>query len=255
MSFWICASGSAGDVSMKKIWMTSGPFPMPLGASFSVTTPAPGFVSNHPSSRLRSINIPLIKTAVLLGAYGMETVKTVFTPFTTPEGTSNLGLGIVPVRFYINSNDTCNWRYHPGSDTYDPGYQMKKKTCPSCREDLPTSAFSIRNSSPDGFQHSCKKCHGEQKAEIRLRRRRFIWDYLLSHPCVDCGESDPTVLDFDHVRGTKIENVCTMLCRGQTLDRIKEEMDKCEVRCANCHRRITAKRGQTYKTKFGQIEM
>ena len=130
---------------------------------------------------------------------------------------------------------------------------MNKKRCPVCNKDLPIDAFHVRKGKRDGLQHSCKECHGEQRAEIRERRRRFVWDYLLEHPCVDCGEKDPIVLDFDHVRGTKIGNICTMMCTGQSLDRIKIEMDKCDVRCANCHRRITAKRGQTYKTKFAQI--
>jgi hypothetical protein len=59
---------------------------------------------------------------------------------------------------------------------------------------------------------------------------------------VDCGETDPDVLDFDHVRGKKVCGISRMVGRGYRLWRIKAEIDKCEVRCANDHRRITKKR-------------
>ena len=73
---------------------------------------------------------------------------------------------------------------------------------------------------------------------IRLvkRNREYIDNYLTSHPCVDCGEKDIVVLDFDHVRGIKEIEVTRMIKRN-SLKKIDEEIKKCEVRCANCHRR------------------
>ena len=76
------------------------------------------------------------------------------------------------------------------------------------------------------------------------RNREAVLKFLQSHPCVDCGESDPVVLDFDHVRGNKTKEVTKFVRNGASLRRIFLEIDKCEVRCANCHRRITAKRRQ-----------
>ena len=69
-------------------------------------------------------------------------------------------------------------------------------------------------------------------------------EVLQSHPCVDCGESDPVVLDFDHVRGNKTKEVTKFVRNGASLRRIFLEIDKCEERCANLNRRITAKRRQ-----------
>jgi hypothetical protein len=61
------------------------------------------------------------------------------------------------------------------------------------------------------------------------------------HPCVDCGESNPVVLEFDHVRGRKRMAVANMARQGYSIGAIEEEIAKCQVRCANCHRIKTHK--------------
>ena len=81
----------------------------------------------------------------------------------------------------------------------------------------------------------------EFNAKARLRNRRFVWEYLSCHPCVDCGESDPVVLEFDHVRGTKRQSVSTAAGEGWSLSKLAKEIAKGDIRCANCHRRKTAK--------------
>ncbi|HUQ34490.1 MAG TPA: hypothetical protein VM095_20380 [Pyrinomonadaceae bacterium] len=67
-----------------------------------------------------------------------------------------------------------------------------------------------------------------------------IYEYLEGHPCVDCGESDPIVLEFDHVRGKKSYAVSSLGWRLVSWDSVMKEIAKCDVRCANCHRRRTA---------------
>lgn len=140
------------------------------------------------------------------------------------------------------------------------------KICSKCNNLLPLSEFSLvypaRN---DGkLRADCKECvrvrtrkfisadpesHKKRIAIVRKNStkaaKKFVLEYLLDHPCVDCGESDPIVLDFDHVRGVKVCDVSRMTSTGYRCWRIKEEIEKCEVRCANCHRRVHAKR-RTY---------
>jgi hypothetical protein len=78
--------------------------------------------------------------------------------------------------------------------------------------------------------------------EARKRNREYVKDYLENHPCIDCGESDIIVLEFDHVRGKKSNNVADGVFNGWSIEKLQNEIDKCDVRCANCHRRITHKR-------------
>jgi hypothetical protein len=74
---------------------------------------------------------------------------------------------------------------------------------------------------------------------IRAQNRINLLDYFLTHPYVDCGESDPVVLEFDHLRD-KSYNVSALL-RAWSWNRVLQEIEKCEVVCANCHKRRTAK--------------
>lgn len=82
---------------------------------------------------------------------------------------------------------------------------------------------------------------GLRNKENRKRNKTFVLDYLSEHPCVDCGEKDIIVLEFDHVRGEKVGDVKKMMF-SYSIQSLTEEIEKCEVRCANCHRRITHKR-------------
>jgi hypothetical protein len=73
----------------------------------------------------------------------------------------------------------------------------------------------------------------------------LVYEYLKKHPCVDCGEDNPVVLEFDHV-GDKTSNVADLISQRSSVSRLKNEMSRCEVRCANCHRIKTAERGGWY---------
>jgi hypothetical protein len=133
--------------------------------------------------------------------------------------------------------------------------------CGKCRELKPADAFHPRASGSRYLHSWCKACFSAYKAARhrqnheremkRIRRnhekavaenRARSREYLATHPCVDCGESDPVVLDYDHVRGEKIADVSTLILRGVSWERVKVEIGKCDVRCANDHRRVTAER-------------
>jgi hypothetical protein len=79
----------------------------------------------------------------------------------------------------------------------------------------------------------------------KSRVRAFINAHLQNNPCVDCGEADIVVLEFDHVgeAGTKHFNISDATRFGYSMDKVIAEIAKCEVRCANCHRKKTYERG------------
>lgn len=86
-------------------------------------------------------------------------------------------------------------------------------------------------------------------SNLYLRKRRgelkkLVDKYKLKRGCTDCGYDENSVaLDFDHLPGfTKNKNITVMRTSSYTWKRILEEIHKCEVVCANCHRVRTRKR-------------
>lgn len=76
---------------------------------------------------------------------------------------------------------------------------------------------------------------------FRRKNRARLVRYLKAHPCVDCGEVDIRVLDFDHkVPSLKSHNVTRMAISNHfSWQKVEQEIAKCEVRCSNCHRKKT----------------
>ena len=79
------------------------------------------------------------------------------------------------------------------------------------------------------------------RSTLRFEKRQYIDNWLFHHPCIDCGNSDPLVLDFDHLR-LKSKNISAMIRDSSTLEELKTEINKCVVRCANHHRIATRMR-------------
>lgn len=84
------------------------------------------------------------------------------------------------------------------------------------------------------------------REEYRKRNRIFVYNYLTQSKCVDCGDTRWQVLDFDHVRGQKIRAISIMVHEQFSIENIKEEIAKCEVRCSNCHRVKTSEQLNYY---------
>ncbi len=132
------------------------------------------------------------------------------------------------------------------------------RPCPRCRTQRPLDAFAWRVREQGLRQPWCRYCHNSHKRAFyaanrqteadRVARRRDavvaqtlerVRELLKANPCVDCGESDPVVLEFDHVAEKKA-NVTTMVKGGLVWTSIEREIAKCQIRCVNCHRRRTA---------------
>jgi hypothetical protein len=98
-----------------------------------------------------------------------------------------------------------------------------------------------------------KRNRKDMLAQNRTRthkKRAYLTAYLEEHPCVDCGEEDTKVLEFDHVKKGKLFTISRGY-RRYGMKKIKAEVKKCVVRCANCHKRKTAHVENSYRVVKG----
>lgn len=123
------------------------------------------------------------------------------------------------------------------------------KTCRKCNIEKSLSEFASRSS-------MCKPCHNQynrehytsnkqyyidkaRKNDLKYLQimREYIWRYLLNNPCVQCGEIDPRVLEFDHLDpSTKLFNISDAAKHTSKITVVQAEIDKCQVLCVKCHR-------------------
>jgi hypothetical protein len=129
-------------------------------------------------------------------------------------------------------------------------------TCSRCKETdwAKFYASSVRNAHERGRTASlCRTCHKsfvkkysvEKRKEItakdkQLRRERKAWSdaYKFRMGCARCPENDPVCLEFHHRDPmTKLFNITHGVYSAMRIDRLEEEAAKCDVLCANCHRK------------------
>ncbi len=144
---------------------------------------------------------------------------------------------------------------------------MVKKICSGCGQerDIETD-FSWKNKAKGTHQRWCKSCQAQANRQhyqnnkhiyldraltrnslVNTQNKQRLYTYLSSHPCVDCGQTDIRVLEFDHVHGNKFANITKLLKNAVPWKTIEAEIAKCEVRCVNCHRIKTLERGNWWR--------
>lgn len=147
-----------------------------------------------------------------------------------------------------------------------------EKVCTKCKCQKSLDLFSARKKSKDGHASWCRECfkaswekryydnhkhyrdsHNRSRNKIRLQNSRRVFEYLSCNPCITCGESDPIVLEFDHRnKDEKLENISNLILNS-SWNQIESEIEKCDVMCANCHRRKTA--AQFEYRRYGFISL
>lgn len=136
------------------------------------------------------------------------------------------------------------------------------KKCSKCQQNKNLEEFNKNSSKKDGLNNQCKDCNKEscknyynanresekkrissKSNSIRIRNRNFILNLLKNSSCKDCNNSDYRVLEFDHLPIFKKDNnISSLIHSSHSLEKIKEEINKCEIVCANCHRIRTINR-------------
>jgi len=145
--------------------------------------------------------------------------------------------------------------------------------CSACGVDRPPAAFSFSDERRRLLNSYCRECQAAYRrahylanksdyvrravAQVKGRReqnRQEVLLYLAAHPCVDCGASDLLVLEFDHRDPTTKLTEIGRLMVNRRWPRVLAEIEKCDVRCVNCHRRKTA-RDYAWKKFSPRIEL
>jgi hypothetical protein len=133
------------------------------------------------------------------------------------------------------------------------------RRCGRCGELKPVEEFAWRRKAKGQRHNYCRPCHSAyhrehylankpryvaqahaRKEKLYLERTRYLLEFFASHPCRDCGEEDPVVLEFDHL-GDKEFNIGSAL-PYRNWQSILDEIEKCDVVCRNCHRRRESRR-------------
>ena len=141
------------------------------------------------------------------------------------------------------------------------------KTCPRCTGVFSLEIFGVKTKVgrivPNTYCPECLKAYRREhyhknpeaykartkisNAKARQALRMMVIEYLLQHPCIDCGNKDIRVLEFDHIAGTKSFDVGSMASFKK--DVMMDEIAKCVVRCGNCHKIATGERGKRWWTR------
>lgn len=141
------------------------------------------------------------------------------------------------------------------------------KKCSKCTKEKSFSEFNKNKSKADGYQSICRECGQKNSKQYyldnkstmvkqiyaknqsrKLKNKQIVFDYLLTKECVDCGNNNPLVLEFDHINPSdKFKEVGMLVHEGYSIKTIFNEITKCEIRCANCHRIKTATDQKWYK--------
>lgn len=149
----------------------------------------------------------------------------------------------------------------PGSECGDD-----EKYCSTCKDIKFKIEFNKNKSRKDGLNSICRECSikrskryynenrehhktviGERNKQTFKEQREKLFNYLKEHPCVDCGLTNPIVLEFDHKNSSEKEYNVSKMIGNFGWPKIVKEINKCDVRCANCHRLRTAKQFNWYQ--------
>ena len=134
----------------------------------------------------------------------------------------------------FKEEDEFNWKFK--------SLGVRHKTCRECMSIHQKKYFS--GPAHDRHLQQVK----ERKDAARQVAREYAYEYLLTHPCQECGESDVRVLEFHHT-GEKDMAVAAMVSAGYSVERIQAEIDKCTILCANCHRKLTVEERGWFRKK------
>lgn len=130
---------------------------------------------------------------------------------------------------------------------------MESKICSKCKKELSIDNFRWKNKSLGKLHSQCKNCQKEaEKIRYTLSKERQnnvlstaikqkqqnieLVDKYKQCGCQKCGEKRPYLMEFHHINPQNKKNTIAHMIKSSSLQNLKEEIEKCVVLCANCHR-------------------
>ena len=114
---------------------------------------------------------------------------------------------------------------------------METKICTKCGRELPIDQFNFRNKAKGTRRSECKECHTSYMKQKYQEKKNEVQAIKAQLSCAKCGDKRGYVLDFHHLNPEEKENtIARMLSNRYELNKVYDEINKCIVLCANCHR-------------------
>jgi 5-methylcytosine-specific restriction endonuclease McrA len=147
------------------------------------------------------------------------------------------------------------------------------KKCTKCRTEKPLSEYFVRDKKTGRLHAQCKACYQahrqtyysahyqkyrdsyleraqRRREKLRLEFRTKMLKYLSGKSCSVCGESDIRVLELDHIDPSQKRFTISQAVRlGYKWSEVLAEIQKCQILCANCHKKRTAEQYGWYKSQ------
>lgn len=130
---------------------------------------------------------------------------------------------------------------------------METLKCTTCDKDLPIENFSRNKTKKRGYNYSCKSCQKEYKdnhyrqnksiyydknKKQKEKYRQLINDYKTDRGCSECGDNHPAILEFHHRDSVEKDFTIADAVRLHGIKKILKEIEKCDVLCSNCHKKL-----------------
>lgn len=156
----------------------------------------------------------------------------------------------------LPSSTVCRWLKTYPIEKRLSALEAGHRVCLKCNIDKPNSEFNKRLGHPQVYCRECQKAYyadyykknGQKVIRAQVQRgyenyresQKELELYLKDKACKICKDNDPDVLEFHH-RDPKTKKACIseLVCSGYTWDSILLEIEKCDVLCCKCHRKIT----------------
>ena len=132
-------------------------------------------------------------------------------------------------------------------------FALVAKVCVRCGVERPISEFYRSKRNKSGYYPYCKSCNSALNKKWRKSHKKLcgvyskrntdkrtkIWkEYKRGLKCIKCGESHSACLDFHHRNPDEKQFDIGGAFWEKSIERVINEITKCDVLCANCHRKL-----------------